>query len=155
MSIETHLSDIASLFTCTPGTPGRLAQHFTRIITPFHLPDGEVLDVYCREEAGTFFLTDLGTTLQWLKGQWVEESLPASVRSLLPEICQAERVELRSGHLRIRLTQEAEIADGLMRLAQTALRIADLRFALYPQRSSPPAQGTEEGKTKGEGIGGN
>jgi hypothetical protein len=151
VSIETHLSDIASLFTCTPGTPGRLTQHFTRIITPFHLPDGEVLDFYYRHEAGTFFLTDLGTTLQWLKGQWVEESLPASVRDLLPDICQAESVELRSGHLRIRLTQEAEIAGGLIRLAQTALRIADLRFALYAQRTSSPAQGVGEEKTKGEG----
>jgi hypothetical protein len=73
----------------------------------------------------------------------------------LPEICQAESVELRSGHLRIRLTQEAEIADGLIRLVQTALRIADLHFALYPQRPSPPAQGSEEGKTKGDVIGDN
>jgi hypothetical protein len=138
MSIETHLSDIASLFTCTPGTPGRLAQHFTRITTPFHLPDGEVLDCYYREEAGAFLLTDLGTTLQWLKGQWREEALPAPVRTLLPEICQAESVELRSGHLRIRVTQEADVAGGLLRLVQTALRIADLRFALDLQRPAPP-----------------
>jgi Domain of unknown function DUF1828 len=145
MSIETRLSDIASLFTCTPGAPGRLTQHFSRIVTPFHLPDGQVLDFYYREEAQGHFFTDLGTTLQWLRGQWVEESLPASVRSLLPEICQAESVELRSGQLRIRVTQEAEIAGGLMRLVQTALRIADLRFALYLQRPATPAQGTEEG----------
>lgn len=141
MSIETHLGDIASLFTCTPGTPGRLAQHFTRITTPFHLPDGEVLDCYCRDEAGAFLLTDLGTTLQWLKSQWREEALPAAVRTLLPDICQAESVELRSGHLRIRVTQEAEIAGGLLRLVQTALRIADLRFALYLQRPAPPEAG--------------
>lgn len=145
MAIETSLNDIASLFKCVPGTPGQLSQHFTRIVTPLHFPDGEVLDVYYREEAGTFFLTDLGTTMQWLKGQWAEASLPTSIRSLLPEICQAESVELRSSHLRIRVTQEAEIAGSLLRLIQTALRIADLRFALYLQRPEPPAAEMEEG----------
>ena len=143
MPIEEHLGGIAALFTCTPGTPGQLSEHFTRIRTPFQTPDGDLIDLFCRQEAGGLFLSDLGTTLQWLKDQWVGVALPASVRSLLPEICGALGVELRSGWLRISVTQEAETAGALLRLAQAAVRIADLRFALYLQLP-PPQAGTGE-----------
>ncbi len=145
MSIESHLGDIASLFTCTPGTPGRLSEHFTRIATPFLFPDGDVLDLYYREEAGIHLLTDWGATLRWLKDQWAEQSLPASVRGLLPGICQAQRVELSSGCLKIRVSQESEIALALMRLAQTAMRIADLWFVLYGPPAPVPPHSEEEG----------
>jgi hypothetical protein len=138
MNIQEQLSAIGALFTCTPGTPGQLSEHFTRIITPFLLPDGDVLDLFCREEAGTLLLTDGGETFRWLRNQWAERTLPATIRNQVPGNCQMHGIEFWHGWLRVRITEEAHIAGALMQLVQATMRVADLEFLLrekLPQAS--------------------
>jgi|SRR5713226_1845431 len=124
---------MAALFECVPDTPG---PGFTRIVTPFLLPDGDVLDLFYREEAGTSLLTDGGETLRWLRDQWGERKLPAAIREQLPGICQTHGIELWHGRLEIRFTEETEVVGALMRLAQAALRVSDLWFVLHEKLSS-------------------
>ena len=128
MSIQEQLSTLGALFECTPG---RLSEHFTQIVTPFLLPDGDILDLFYREEAGTFLPADGGETLRWLRSQWAEATLPATIRDQVPGICQMHEIELWHGWLRVRLTQEAHVAGALMRLAQASMRVADLWFLLH------------------------
>jgi hypothetical protein len=144
MTIQEHLSDIPTLFKCASEQG---PEHFTRITTPFHLPDGCVLDLYYKEGKNeTFHLTDLGETLRWLKDQWVEQSPSAPMLNLLPGICLTHGVELAAGCLTIRGSQTSMITKSLFQIAQAALQIADLLLIQDMQLSlnSPDKTGVEE-----------
>ena len=126
VALVSELSEIGGLFQVALERNG---QGFTCITTPFLLPDGTVLDLYYKMVDGEYLLTDLGETLRWLRDQWIGDGLPAAIYNVMPGICQAYGVKMSVTVLTIR-TPPVTVAATLLSLAQAALQLADLRFAL-------------------------
>jgi hypothetical protein len=65
MKQEDFETLLGLLFTCEP------VDQYMRIQTPYLYPDGDVIDIFCKESDGIVTLTDLGETLRWLRMQTV------------------------------------------------------------------------------------
>jgi hypothetical protein len=113
---------IGNLFTCSE------VNGYVRIRTPYLYPDGDVIDLFFREQNGSYTLTDLGETLGWLRTQTVALKKSPKQRQLIADVCLNHGVELFRGMLTARLKTSDEITDALTRLSQAALRVADLWF---------------------------
>ena len=59
--------------------------HWTRIITPFKLPDGDFIDVYLKKENEGYVLTDFGETKMEIEMRKGKESFPPSANSTLKQ----------------------------------------------------------------------
>jgi Domain of unknown function DUF1828 len=113
---------IGKLFTCSE------VNGYVRIRTPYLYPDGDVIDLFFREQNGSYTLTDLGETLGWLRTQTVALKKSPKQRQLIADVCLNHGVELFRGMLTARLRSPDEITDALTRLSQAALRVGDLWF---------------------------
>ncbi len=106
------------------------AQHngMIRIRTPFLYPDGDIIDLFWRDgdEVGT--LTDLGETLRWLRMQSLAQRRTPKQGQLIADVCLNHGVELFRGQLQLRVKPADSLAAAIHRLAQAALRTADLWF---------------------------
>ncbi|ASC69190.1 hypothetical protein XM38_001160 [Halomicronema hongdechloris C2206] len=119
-----HVAEtIGQLYDCAEINNG-----FIRIRTPYLYPDGDIIDLYWKEKDGQQILTDLGETLRWLDGQTANQKLSKRQTQALEDIRLTHGIELYRGTLTLRIPSDASLADGLTRLAQAALRTADLWF---------------------------
>jgi hypothetical protein len=121
---EAIAEQIGGLFSCTP------VNEYVRIRTPFLYPDGDVIDLFLKESQDTLTLTDLGETLRWLRGQSISQRRSAKQRQLIEDVCLTHGIELYQGMLMLRLRPGDELASRVTRLAQAALRAADIWFTL-------------------------
>lgn len=94
--------------------------------TPFVYPDGQVIDLYFRDDA--LVATDLGETLRWLDSHSWADKRTAAQRRLIQEICRASGVVEKHGSLSIEVGSPAASAEAVTRLAQAAARVADVWF---------------------------
>jgi len=93
-----------------------ISQHgeFVRIRTPFLYPDGDVIDVFAKENSEDIFqwtLTDLGETI----GKYA--------RPNILDICLVHGVTLHNGQLTIRGNQET-LSRCIMSLGQAMMLVA-------------------------------
>lgn len=113
-----------------------LGEHFVasphgqgiRIRTPFLYPDGDVIDVYVREEGTGFTVTDLGEALGWLRLQSLSDRRSPKQDRLLQDIALTLGVELFRGQIMMRCASPQELPLAVQRVGQAALRVADLWF---------------------------
>ena len=112
------------LFSCSE-LEGRV-----RIRTPFLYPDGDVIDLFYDERGTQPTLTDLGETLRWLRGQTVSRRRSPKQQQLIEDICVNHGIEFFRGMLMVRVRQLDDLASAVTRLAQAALRVADIWFTL-------------------------
>ncbi len=124
---ELITKKIGDLFTYSP-----LNQHI-RIRTPFLYPDGDVIDLFYKEEGEYVILTDFGETLGWLQMQTAAQQKSVKQRQLINDICLNLNVQLYRGMLMIRLKRSDDLAQAVMRLSQAALRVSDLWFIFRSQ----------------------
>lgn len=118
-------AELPELFSCQPIVQG------TRIRTPFLYPDGDVIDVYLTERAGVPTVTDFGETLRWLRMQSLAPRRTPKQQRLIEDVCLNHGLELYRGMLAARvLTGPSAMAATVMRVAQGALRVADLWFTM-------------------------
>jgi hypothetical protein len=113
---------IGLLFSCSP------VNQYTRIQTPFLYPDGDIIDIFYREEGDAAVLTDLGETLRWLKMQTVTQRKSPRQRRLIADICLTHNIELYRGMLTTRVRRSEDLTSAVMRLSQGILRVSDLWF---------------------------
>ncbi len=99
---------------------------YFRIRTPYLYPDGDVIDLYLKDDDGILTLTDLGESLGWLRAQTVSEKHTPRQRRLIEEVRYTHGVELYKGMLVVRVRGYEDLASAVMRLSQAALGIADL-----------------------------
>ena len=128
---ELITKKIADLFTYSP------LNQYIRIRTPFLYPDGDVIDLFYKEEGEYVILTDLGETLGWLQMQTAAQQKSAKQRQLINDICLNLNVQLYRGMLMIRLKRSDDLAQAVMRLSQAALRVSDLWFIFRSQADEP------------------
>jgi hypothetical protein len=91
---------------------------------PFWYPDGDVIDVFVREEGGTFTVIDLGEALGWLRLQSIADRRSPKQERLLRDVCLTLGVELLRGQIMLRCNLLAEIPAAVHRVAQAVLRIS-------------------------------
>jgi hypothetical protein len=121
---EQISSEIGALFSCT------VHGEYVRIRTPFLYPDGDVIDLFFRQNDGTMMLTDLGESLRWLRMQTVALRRSPKQKQLISDICDTHRVEFFKGMLITRLERGETLSSALSRLAEACIRVSDLWFTL-------------------------
>ncbi len=115
---------IGALYTCVE------VNEFVRIRTPYLYPDGDVIDLFLKPQEDVATLTDLGESLRWLRMQTATLRRSQKQNRLIEDICLNHGVELYRGMLTLRVQDSVNLAQAVTRLAQAALRTADLWFIL-------------------------
>ena len=120
---EVLSSKLGELFLCTPH--GK----YQRIRTPFLYPDGDYIDLFCEAHDGQgWTVGDLGETTRWLRMQTTSPRRSPKQQTLIEDIVVTHGVEFYKGMLLARCKSADELAATLTRVAQAALRVADLWF---------------------------
>jgi len=101
---------------------------FLRVRTPFWYPDGGVVDVFVKERDGKFTLTDLGEALGWLRNQSLSGRRSPRQQKLDQDVCLTQGVEFFKGQLVLRCEDLTRLSDGIVRLGQAMVRVADVWF---------------------------
>jgi hypothetical protein len=127
--MSTSLCDIigqnlGALFTCSQ------INGYTRVRTPFLYPDGDVIDVFLKEQNGVITVSDLGETLRWLRMQSLAPRRSPKQNKLIEDVRQNHGLELYRGMLLARVKPGDNLAAVVMRTAQGALRVADIWFTM-------------------------
>jgi Domain of unknown function DUF1828 len=123
-SCEQIEERIGRLFTCST------VNGYLRIRTPYLYPDGDIIDLFLKQEGNVSTLTDLGETLGWLRTQSIAPRRSPRQNQLIADICLNHGVELFSGALTIRVKPSDDLSSAVIRLAQAALRVSDLWFTM-------------------------
>jgi Domain of unknown function DUF1828 len=126
---EQITEKIGELFICST------LNEYVRIRTPFLYPDGDIIDLFFKEEGEFVTLTDLGETLRWLRMQAVTQRKSTKQRQLINDICLNHGIEFYRGMLMVRFKQSEDFAQAVTRLSQAALRVSDLWFTFRSQAS--------------------
>ncbi|RMH36940.1 MAG: DUF1828 domain-containing protein [Nitrospirae bacterium] len=113
---------LGALFVCEPH--GR----YIRIRTPYLYPDGDIIDLFLKEEGDITFVTDLGETTRWLRMQTLSFKRSPKQRALIEDICLNHGVELYKGMVVARQRHGDSLAAVVQRVSQACLRIYDLWF---------------------------
>jgi len=120
---EAIAGQLGALFVCSPHG------QYTKVRTPFLYPDGDVVDLFLRDEGVRVVVSDLGESLRWLRNQTLAMSRPHRQNQLLEDIKLTNDVQLYKGMLVSRTAPEG-LADAVMRVGQAAVRIGDLWFTV-------------------------
>jgi len=102
--------------------------NYIRIRTPFLYPDGDFIDIFWENSRDDVTLTDLGETARWLKMQTISPRRSPKQNQMIQDICLNHGVEFYRGMLQVRYRPEDNLAMALTRVAQAALRTADIWF---------------------------
>lgn len=101
-----------------------------RVRTPFLFPDGDVIDVFVRDDGGVLTLTDFGEALGWLRMQSRTERRSPKQQRMVEEICKTQGVELFEGQLTLRCSNRAGFPEALVRLGEAMVRVSDISLTL-------------------------
>ncbi|MGF1537652.1 MAG: DUF1828 domain-containing protein [Elainellaceae cyanobacterium] len=115
-------ASIGQLFNCSE------VNGFICIRTPYLYPDGDVIDLFFKQQDGQEVLTDLGETLRWLDAQKSSRWLSKTQAQFLQDIQLTHGVESYQGMLIARVGQDEPLAEALSRLAQAVISAANLWF---------------------------
>jgi hypothetical protein len=119
---ELITEQMGLIFTCVS------VNQYIRIQTPFLYPDGDVIDIFYKEEGDAGTLTDLGETMRWLRMQTVSQRKSLRQRQLVADICLNHNIVLYRGMLTVPVGRSEDLAGAVMKLAQGILRVSDLWF---------------------------
>lgn len=113
---------IGQLFDCAE------VNGYTRIRTPYLYPDGDVIDLFYQQQGDQQILTDLGETFRWLDMQIVSKQFSKKQEQYLSDIELTHGIETYQNMLIARVGRTETLAEAVTRLAQSAVRTADLWF---------------------------
>ena len=100
-----------------------------RIETPFKYPDGSSIDVFLepRTLIDETRLSDLGQTTAWLLDLQVKPWLSKKRQAFVEDALRTYGVEQSGGELILLVPRPAELAEGVIRLAQASRAAARRR----------------------------
>jgi len=119
---EEIRTQIGELFECSP------QGQYLKIRTPFMYPDGDYIDLFVKQTDSDHTITDLGETLRWLQMQSIAPRRTKKQNLLIQDILLTHGIELFKGMLMARPRTGEDFSQALARLAQAALRVADIWF---------------------------
>lgn len=112
--------EFGGLFECEP------VNRHIRIRTPFLYPDGDLVDLFYREEGEQKIITDLGETMRWLRSQTLSPKRTNKQKALIQDICMTLGVEFFQGELLVRVSPGQSLSEQLSHLSQAIMRASDL-----------------------------
>jgi hypothetical protein len=120
-----------------------LPSGYLRIETVFRYPDGTSIEIFVAptDLLPTIRLTDLGQTSAWLLNLQLKPWLSRKRRGFIEDALHTYGVKQSGGELILEIDGMAHLADGVIRLSQACLRVADLSFT---RRSSLQSTFEEE-----------
>ncbi len=122
----------------------QLPKGYVRMETAFIYPDGSSVDVFVVDDAPllrTLKLSDLGQTTSWLLDVQVRPWLSKKRQGLLEDALRSLDVRQEGGALERPLSSITQLIDGVVKLGQACVRVADL---VYTKRSSLQTVVTED-----------
>lgn len=120
-----------------------LPSGYLRFETIFRYPDGTSIEVFAptRTGQGPLRLTDLGQTTEWLLDLRLKPWLSKKRRGLVENALRTYGASQMGGELVVEVPDAAQLSEGLVRLSQACVRVADLTFT---RRSSLQSAFVEE-----------
>jgi len=115
-----------------------------RLETAFLYPDGSSVDVFLRDDKplfGSLKLTDLGQTTSWLLDVQVKPWLSKKRQRFVEDALRLHGVHQIGGALELPIASLDALIDGVVRLGQACVRVADLT---YTRRSAMQTGFSEE-----------
>ena len=103
------------------------------VVTPFALPDGDLIAVFVLRHSDPPLLGDLGETLRWLRSHTSAARRSDGQHQRILEVCAGLGVELQRGELRTHARPGEPLALAVVRLAQACLRVAELWRGFRPR----------------------
>jgi hypothetical protein len=120
---NTLKTGIGELFFCTQ------QGDYQKIRTPFLYPDGDNIEIFCKQDKDVITVTDMSETVRWLRMQSVSSSgRTIKQRQLIEDTCVTHGVELYRGMILARCRPGDSLPEVITRVAQAALRVSDLWF---------------------------
>ena len=115
---------IGGMFVCS--------QHddFVKVRTPFLYPDGDIVDLFLRYQGTEIALTDLGESMRWLRTQTISMKRSPKQKMMINDVCTTLGVQFNKGMIVLKIPDDGSLAEGVLRLGQAAIRIADLYFTM-------------------------
>ena len=108
-------------------------------------PDGGFVDVFVAAgEAGRYLVTDFGDTLGWLRMNSTGSKLSPNQRAMIDDVALTLGIELDRGQLQLVGDGASPLADHVQRLAQAAVRVADISFTFRAQTTDTVADDVDE-----------
>ena len=117
---------------------------YYRIRTPFLYPDGDYIDLFCKSEGDTVTVTDLAETIGWLEIQASSMRHTPIEDRLILDACEPQNVVFRQGELQAQCRPGDSLAEVFTRVAQAALRVSGLWYAIRA-RGVVPVTDAHEG----------
>lgn len=121
---ESLGQNLGALFSCSE------VNGLTRIRTPFLYPDGDIIDLFVQDQNGSVTITDLGETLRWLRAQTISPRRSPKQTKLIEDVCLNHGLEFFRGMLVARVKPGDNLSAIALRLAQGAIRVADIWFTM-------------------------
>ncbi len=118
---------LGALFTCSQ------QGDYQRIRTPYLYPDGDTIDVFCKVEGDGVCVSDLAETTGWLRMQSASQHRSPKQLRLIQDVCVTHGIDFHRGMLQARCQTSDDLAQVVTRVAQAALRVADLWFTFRKQ----------------------
>ncbi len=107
-------------------------------------PDGGFVDVFVAGgESGRYRVTDYGDTLGWLRMNSISGKLTPNQRALVDDVVLTLGVNLDHGQLVVP-SDAASLAERVQRLAQSAVRVADISFTFRTRTARTVADDVDE-----------
>ena len=106
-----------------------------RLRTVFEHPDGDLIDIFLVEEAGSTWLTDHGEALRHLDALGFDATNTPKKRALLQDALSNLAVQEQNGRLAVAIDpgDAKDFATKLFRLGQAMTRVGDLLFTAREQ----------------------
>jgi len=141
---DTQLRDLLGSSRLIRGID-RLPRGHIRLETAFLYPDGSSVDLFVRAQEPSLFpaitLSDLGQTLTWLLDLQIQPHRSKRRQQLLADALELFDVHLVGGALEATIAPPSQLLDGVIRLGQACVRVADL---FYTRRANLQATFKEE-----------
>lgn len=128
-------SRFGDLFEC------KLIRDFFRIRTPFHYPDGGIIDLYLEDDGSA--LTDFGETLRWLRMNNYATSRTKHQDDYIKKICKSRGANLLNGQIRKSIFA-GNLALTVAELSETCMRVADVSMTFRGRSVSSVIDEVEE-----------
>jgi len=132
---ERLRASLGALFQCSEHSG------YVRVRTPYLYPDGDIIDIFCKDEGAGIVVSDLGETTRWLRMQSVAGRRSVKQDALLHDVALNHGVEFFKGMFVARAQGGGQLAEATTRVAQAALRASDLWFTF---RTSNVASATDD-----------
>ena len=117
--------ELEELFDCSS------FDEYIRIETPFLYPDGDIVDLFYKENSIDKVISDLGGASDWLGLQTISKHRTDKQEQQIEYICESYRIEFRKGEFFIDLSKGNEtrnLTEAIFDLGQAIIRISGLWF---------------------------